>query len=42
MGTVAEFERALLMERQREGIAVAKRAGKYMGPHAIADRRAGR
>jgi DNA invertase Pin-like site-specific DNA recombinase len=31
MGAVAEFERALLLERQREGIAVAKRAGKYTG-----------
>src|ERR1700746_2456598 len=27
MGAFAEFERALLKERQREGIAVAKRAG---------------
>ena len=31
MGAVAEFERSLLLERQREGIAVAKRAGKYRG-----------
>ncbi|MGV0734358.1 recombinase family protein [Mycolicibacter sinensis] len=31
MGAVAEFERALLLERQREGIEVAKRAGKYTG-----------
>jgi len=31
MGAVAEFERALLLERQREGIEVAKRAGKYKG-----------
>lgn len=31
MGAVAEFERSLLLERQREGIAVAKRAGKYKG-----------
>lgn len=31
MGAVAEFERALLLERQREGIAVAKRSGKYKG-----------
>jgi len=28
---IAEFERALLLERQREGIAIAKRAGKYRG-----------
>ena len=27
LGAVAEFERALLLERQREGIAVARAAG---------------
>lgn len=31
MGAVAEFERALMLERQREGIAKAKLAGKYKG-----------
>src|SRR6478672_5473644 len=31
MGAVAEFERALLLERQREGIAVAKAKGVYKG-----------
>ena len=31
MGAFAEFERALLRERQREGIAVAKRKGLYKG-----------
>lgn len=31
MGAFAEFERQLLLERQREGIAVAKKAGKYKG-----------
>jgi DNA invertase Pin-like site-specific DNA recombinase len=31
LGAVAEFERALLLERQREGIALAKVAGKYKG-----------
>lgn len=31
MGAFAEFERALLKERQREGIAIAKRAGVYKG-----------
>lgn len=31
MGAFAEFERALLKERQREGIAVAKKAGVYKG-----------
>lgn len=31
MGAVAEFERALLLERQREGIAIAKAKGVYKG-----------
>lgn len=31
MGAVAEFERALLLERQREGIAIAKGKGVYKG-----------
>jgi DNA invertase Pin-like site-specific DNA recombinase len=31
MGAFAEFERALILERQREGIAVAKAAGVYTG-----------
>lgn len=31
MGAVAEFERSMILERQREGIAIAKRAGKYRG-----------
>lgn len=31
MGAFAEFERALLLERQREGIAIAKKAGVYRG-----------
>ena len=31
MGAVAEFERDLLRERQREGIALAKTAGVYKG-----------
>ena len=31
IGAVAEFERSLIRERQREGIAVAKRAGKHLG-----------
>ncbi len=31
MGAVAEFERALLLERQREGIAIAKSKGVYKG-----------
>lgn len=31
MGAFAEFERSLLRERQREGIALAKLKGKYKG-----------
>lgn len=31
MGAVAEFERSLLLERQAEGIALAKQEGKYKG-----------
>ncbi len=31
MGAFAEFERALIRERQREGIALAKQRGSYRG-----------
>jgi DNA invertase Pin-like site-specific DNA recombinase len=31
MGAFAEFERSLIRERQREGIALAKKAGAYKG-----------
>jgi DNA invertase Pin-like site-specific DNA recombinase len=31
MGAFAEFERALIRERQREGIALAKKKGVYKG-----------
>lgn len=31
MGAFAEFERALIRERQREGIALAKKRGAYKG-----------
>ena len=31
MGAFAEFERALILERQREGIALAKERGVYKG-----------
>lgn len=36
IGAIYEFERANLLERQREGIAVAKREGKYKGRKRIA------
>ncbi len=37
MGAFAEFERALIRERQREGIALAKQRGAYRvpGPQAL-------
>jgi len=31
MGAFAEFERALIHERQREGIALSKKRGAYRG-----------
>jgi DNA invertase Pin-like site-specific DNA recombinase len=31
MGAVAEFERSLIRERQREGVAIAKEKGVYKG-----------
>ena len=34
MGAVAQFERALILERQREGIAIAKANGVYTGRKA--------
>ena len=35
MAALAEFERAMILERQREGIAIAKREGKYKGRKAV-------
>ena len=31
VGSIAEFEREIMLERQREGIAAAKAAGRYKG-----------
>ena len=31
LGAIAEFERGLLLERQREGVAKARADGKYKG-----------
>lgn len=31
LGSFAEFERSIIRERQAEGIALAKKAGKYKG-----------
>ena len=35
IGAIAEFERANTLERQKEGIAIAKRNGKYKGRKKI-------
>ena len=37
LGAVAQFERALILERQREGIAIAKTTGVYTGRKAALD-----
>jgi DNA invertase Pin-like site-specific DNA recombinase len=31
LGAIAQFERELMLERQREGVAKAKAEGKYKG-----------
>ena len=35
IGAINEFERTNLLERQREGIAIAVREGKYKGRKAV-------
>ncbi len=40
LGSIAEFERELMLERQREGIAKAKAEGKYPGRQPTARRKA--
>ena len=37
LGGVAQFEREMMLERQREGVAKAKTAGKYKGRKPLAD-----
>lgn len=39
LGSIAEFERELMLERQREGIAKAKADGKYQGRAPTARRK---
>lgn len=41
LGSVAEWERSIMLERQREGIAKAKVAGKYRGRAKTAMAKAG-
>lgn len=40
VGSIAEFEREIMLERQREGIAAAKAEGKYKGRAPTARRKA--
>jgi len=37
LGAIAQFEREIMLERQREGIAKAKAEGKYKGRQPISD-----
>lgn len=37
LGSIAQFEREMMLERQREGIVKAKAEGKYKGRKPIAD-----
>ncbi len=39
LGGVAQFEREMMLERQREGVAKAKAAGKYKGRKPISHSR---
>jgi DNA invertase Pin-like site-specific DNA recombinase len=39
LGGVAQFEREMMLERQREGVAKAKSAGKYKGRKPVAPER---
>ncbi|SHL33416.1 Resolvase, N terminal domain [Roseovarius marisflavi] len=40
LGSVAQFEREMMLERQREGIAKAKALGKYKGRRPTAREKA--
>lgn len=35
LASIAQFERAMMLERQREGVAKAKREGRYLGRKSI-------
>lgn len=41
IGAIGQFEREMMLERQREGIAKAKAEGKYKGRKATARAKAG-
>src|SRR5690606_1410731 len=38
LGSIAEFERAIMLERQREGIARARACGKFKGRPKIVEK----
>lgn len=40
VGSIAEFERAIMLDRQKDGIAAAKEAGKFLGQKPTARMRA--
>jgi DNA invertase Pin-like site-specific DNA recombinase len=40
LGAVAEFERSIMLDRQKDGIAAAQAAGKYVGRQPTARRKA--
>jgi DNA invertase Pin-like site-specific DNA recombinase len=42
IGSIAQFERELMLERQREGIAKAKTEGRYKGRKPTAVAKAGK
>lgn len=37
LGSVYQFERSIMLERQREGVQIAKKAGKYKGRKKTVD-----
>jgi DNA invertase Pin-like site-specific DNA recombinase len=41
LASIAEFEREMMLERQRDGIAIAKAEGKYKGRKATAQAKSG-
>jgi DNA invertase Pin-like site-specific DNA recombinase len=41
LGSIAQFEREIMLERQRDGIAAAKAAGKFTGRQPTARAKAG-
>ncbi len=37
LGAIYQFERSMILERQKEGIAIAKAEGKYKGKQSLVD-----